>query len=497
MLAKRITVLLLAALLLCSALASCGAEEKGEVTAAQTTLAATDETVTTEDQKKQYDPTFAPQDYGGYEFHILINGNDLEPNVDYDAEELNGEALNDAIYTRDYKLEEKYNVKFNVEFKSDDAIKTAVSKSNSAGDAAYDLVEVNLNFSLAMAAANALTPIDELPNVDLTKPYWNQITLEGSSVRGKNYFAYSDTNIHAFGATPCAIFNKKVLESNNLGDIYALVTDGLWTTDRMSEMISAVTHDINGDGTLDKDDYWGLICNNFAVDCLVSGTGYKMLLKDDNDLPTLNVPTEKFYAVLDGVGKVLSLENGAMLVDRTSTQTEAREYWPEHAITEDRALFWIGNLKCVERLRGMETDFGIVPMPKLDETQENYAVHRQANIGATTAVPLVLGDADMVGKIVEDMAYMSYKDVMPVYMDSVLEGKYFRDPESSVTLQIMRQAAYCDMGFMSSNFGISILSSCREIITSNKDAASTFAKVETKFQKSLDKMIAAFDELNP
>ena len=83
--------------------------------------------------------------------------------------------------------------------------------------------------------------------------------LEGSSIEGKNYFAYSDANIHAYGATPCVLFNKELLASFQLGDIYKIVTDGKWTFDAMSTMIQTVTGDLNGDGVITKDDrlgYW-------------------------------------------------------------------------------------------------------------------------------------------------------------------------------------------------------------------------------------------------
>lgn len=483
---KKLSLHILCILLAVLTATAAGCSEAAENTAADTTAAQSADT--TVDEEKKYDPGFGEADYGGYEFTVIINGNQLEPNVDFKAEELNGDILNDALYSRGAQTNEKFNIKIGTVFYTDDAAQSNVSKAVKAGDTAYDMVEVNLNYMVSMAANGLLSPMDEVPNIDLNKPYWNQVTLEGSSINGKNYFAYSDINIHAFGATPCAIFNKKVLASYNLGDIYALVGDGVWTMDKMAEFISAVTHDLDGNGEMTKDDFWGLICNNFGVDCLISGSGYKMMLKDENDLPYLNVPSETFLSVIEGVDKVLALETGSFLVDRTSTQVEAREYWTEWAITQDRALFWIGNLKCVERLRSMETDFGIVPMPKLNEAQENYAVHRQANIGAAISVPVLVCDPEMVGMVIEELSYRSYCDVMPTYMNSVLEGKFFRDPESAITLHIMHDLCYCDLGFMCAQYGVDILTVCRDIITNKRDAVSTLEKNISKYEKGLEKL---------
>ena len=374
----RIVCALLAGLLLSTTLLACGntkGDEQTTTTAPTTdsneiTTSATAET--TIDPMIANDPKLTADNWGGEEFVILYNGSQVEPNKDFTAETLNGNVLNDAIYNRNMAIQDKYNLKINASYYSDGNISTMVGNSNKAGDNAYHLVEANGAYSMSMALNGQLYNLEALEYVNLDKPYWNSMILEGSSIEGKNYFAYSDANIHAYGATPCVLFNKEMLATFQLGDIYQIVTDGKWTFDVMSTMIQTVTGDINGDGVITKDDRLGYIANNFCVDCFISGTGYRMITKDADDLPVLNVETEKFYNIIDGIKKLCAEENGVFLIDRTSTATEAREYWTEEAFVADRALFVGGNLKWAERLRAMENDFGIVPLPKYDENQENY-----------------------------------------------------------------------------------------------------------------------------
>jgi hypothetical protein len=490
----RIVSALLAGLLLSTTMLACGNTKGDEQTT--TTAPATDSNEittsataeTTIDPMIANDPKLTADDWGGEEFVILYNGSQVEPNKDFTAETLNGNVLNDAIYNRNMAIQDKYNLKINASYYSDGNISTMVGNSNKAGDNAYHLVEANGAYSMSMALNGQLYNLEALEYVNLDKPYWNSMILEGSSIEGKNYFAYSDANIHAYGATPCVLFNKEMLATFQLGDIYQIVTDGKWTFDVMSTMIQTVTGDINGDGVITKDDRLGYIANNFCVDCFISGTGYRMITKDADDLPVLNVETEKFYNIIDGIKKLCAEENGVFLIDRTSTATEAREYWTEEAFVADRALFVGGNLKWAERLRAMENDFGIVPLPKYDENQENYAVHFQANVGASMAVPSGNTDVVKISKVLEDIAYDSYLHVMPAYTEIVLEGQSVRDEESIVSLNIIRNSYYSDLGFMLGNYNIAILTQMRQVVTNNQDCASILKQVMRVYTNALKKV---------
>ena len=486
----RIVSALLAGLMLSTTLLACGkSNEEGQTTTTVSTDSTTSAVVeTTVDPMIANDPKLTADNWGGGEFVILYNGSEVEPNKDFSAEALNGNVLNDAIYNRNMAIQDKYNFTINASHYSDSNISTMVNNSNKAGDNAYHLVEVNGAYSMSMALNGQLYNLEALEYVNLDKPYWNSMILEGSSIEGKNYFAYSDANIHAYGATPCVLFNKEMLASFQLGDIYKIVTDGKWTFDTMSTMIQTVTGDLNGDGVITKDDRLGYIANNFCVDCFISGTGYRMIPKNADDLPVLNVEDEKFYNIIDGIKKLCSEENGTFLIDRTSTATEAREYWTEEAFVADRALFVGGNLKWAERLRAMENDFGIVPLPKYDENQENYAVHFQANVGASMSVPSGNTDVVKISKVLEDIAYESYLHVMPAYTEIVLEGQSVRDEESIVSLNIIRNSYYSDLGFMLGNYNIAILTQMRQVVTNNLDCASMLQKVMRVYNSALKKV---------
>ena len=491
---RRIPAIILAVLLFCafvSGLSSCAEKPGGDqtVTTVDPGVASSGDTANvTEETVPDYDPKIAPEDWGGNDFTLIYNGNDIEPNMDFVASEINGSILNDAVYNRNLKIQDKHKLVIKPVFMKDSDIQKNVAASVKSGDVLAHLIEANQTYSMTMSINGELHELSALSKIDLSKPYWNNSFLSGSSIHGKNYFAYSDANVHAFGATPCTLFNKTVHKDFKLDNIYKIVEDGGWTFAVMSEMVKIVTGDLDGDQVITKDDRLGMIANTFCIDCFISGSGFQMVSKDENDLPVLNIINENFYSVLEGIKSLCAEENGMFLVDRISTTTEAREYWTAQALTDDRALFLIGNFKDVEKMRSTDTDFGVVPIPKYNSDQQDYMIHMQANIGAAMSVPVSTFETDSVSAILEDIAYESYLTVMPSYMEVVIQGQSIRDVESLKCIQMIRNSYYSDMGFMLGSYGINILDTCRKIICNNTDIVSTLTSANRQFKVNLKKL---------
>ena len=492
----NITKRILPAMALLLLLASCSdapTQQSGTqaVTEAQTGSVGT-ETVEA-DPTAVYDPGLEAVDFGGDVFNIIYGDNDFEPNLDVCAAETNGEPLNDAIFNRNLAIKEKYNVDITWERFGYGEAHSKLTQSVKAGDDVYDMTINNGVYSFQLATQGFCLQLDEVPYLDFSKPYWNDGMLAGASINGRNYFAYSDINIHALGATPCVLFNKPVAEQHDIDDLYQLTVDGKWTFDKMGEYIKMITRDLDGDGKITELDMHGFIGNTFVIDCFLSGTGYQTITKDGDDLPILNIQTEEYYNIVGAIQKICSADNGSYICDRYSGVD--REYAPMDALEQDRALFWIANLKGVERMRNMESAFGILPIPKLNEQQEEYKIHYQANIGGAMSVPVTVTNPDMVGMILEDMSYLSMRDVKPAYIDVLLEGKFLRDEESLVTLEIMFDSYYSDIGFMTGSSGITILDDLRSYVKDNRaDYVSRIEKKIKGFEKRIANIIEIYQE---
>ena len=139
----------------------------------------------------------------------------------------------------------------------------------------------------------------------------------------------------------------------------------------------------------------------------------------------------------------------------------------------------------------MKTDFGILPMPKYDETQENYTSFLHGAAGVF-CVPITNNNEDKSGRIAEDLARYSHDTVKPAYIDVLIKSKIGRDADSARMIDIIHQNVVVDFGLMIT----SIDSDVRRLIDSNNaDFSSTFAKREKSYEKAISAYYSLIAEL--
>ena len=155
----------------------------------------------------------------------------------------------------------------------------------------------------------------------------------------------------------------------------------------------------------------------------------------------------------------------------------------------DQTLFYNECMGNVQKLRTMDTDFGIIPSPKYNEEQEEY-YHLGGN-PYFMQVPVTQPDFERTGIIMEALSYESMKVVPSAFYDIMLNGKIARDNESSKMLDIVfgSLSYYLPVALDILELGVT------DLIWKNKiDFVSFFAKNESKILKEIEKMTEAYDE---
>ena len=472
------TTLLLCAMLVSCAfpLASCGQSEKPSDTVAADT---TDNVSESESETSGYRES-DPVDYGGKTVTIWYNqGDGFEPNQDVAASELNGETLNDAVFNRNQRIQDKYNIVLETSYPSD--LSGSVKKSVNAADGAVDIVLDHPRNIFPMGLEGFYMNLNDIPNVNYEEPWWDGTIKSDTEVNGVNFFAISSMNIHAYGATPVTVFNKKLAADYVTDDLYEVMEKGKWTMDYLMNIAKTVITDLDGDGQYTLADRYGYLANNFSVDCLIGGTGYKFVSTGDDGRLEANLVSEKLYNIYDKIRRLTLIDNGAYLSDRYLGKHADEEI--EVAFENNQALFWVTNLKGVQRRRNMPGDFGVLPMPKLNESQDKYYAHLQLGVGDSIAVPVTCQDADMIGRILEDFAYFSHSTVIPAFYEVTVVGKSMRDEGSAKTLDVLLNNYYYDIGGLQG-----IVSEFRSPVTSNKEEIVSWLESKSKsFSKAIDK----------
>ncbi|MBQ8401910.1 MAG: hypothetical protein IJX14_08275, partial [Clostridia bacterium] len=229
--AIRNTVLfLLAALLASSALTACGDTASAETTNGETTAA---DTAPAETETEKLVPDLPDSDFEGYDFAILTRGqfNSHWCSQDAYAEELTGEPINDAVYNRNAGIGDKYNFTIREEIGTSEDPSSFVTKAVQAGDDIYDMLMIGGSATGGLATNKMLLPLDEMPHMDLTKPWYDQSANTSLSIGNKLYMTAGDMNIMDNNATWIILFSKSLAEQYIDESLYDMASEGTWTLD--------------------------------------------------------------------------------------------------------------------------------------------------------------------------------------------------------------------------------------------------------------------------
>jgi len=155
-----------------------------------------------------------------------------------------------------------------------------------------------------------------------------------------------------------------------------------------------------------------------------------------------------------------------------------------------RSLFFGEVIQCVIRLRTMETDFGVIPYPKYDETQENYG-HYVNGVASVLSVPITNTELERTGVIIEALTAKSMYTLKNAYYDVCLEGKFMRDDDSKEMLDIILATRNYDIGYIH-NWG-NLFDSFRSCIKNGStDFASAYVTKESAAIQQMEKTIDAW-----
>jgi len=396
------------------------------------------------DGPTHYVAEYLPEkDWGGYEFRMIspIAGIFVDyPEFWADTEAETGEILNDSLYKRNRLIEDRYNIKFKQIGVTDwPELKPLFNKSVKAASDDFDLCMLICREAWSSSLEGIVMPINSLPYVDITRPWYAHDVNGQISINGKLYFAYSDECLNVFHQTMSVMFNKKLSADMELENMYNLVRDGKWTVDKMFEFSRSTAKDVDGDGKMTKADRYGMMGrDDLFYGSFWVGSGIKTVGKDDSDLLVFIGDNDRLYEVLDHAWQNI-WGNGDSIYYPSSNDVETRNMF-----ANDQSLFYVMHIGSIPALRAMETDFGVLPFPKYNEAQPQY--HSRVIDGWIFCVPNTAQDLERTSIIMEALAVESGNYMVPAYIDTVLRTKHTRDDESQDMLEMIYQTRTLDIG---------------------------------------------------
>lgn len=499
----RVVALVLVLLMMCSAVACATPGDSADTTTAAPSASdttapsggdATDPAGTTEPAETELTPDLPDVSYNDKTIKFLEREIEMGNNIDvyfneFYADLSLAEPVSNAVYDRNMAIEDKYGIKIESIRVKNSELKNTFTNQADAGDMVCHVISANGQTTMSLAVAGYLRDVNSLEYINYENPWWMGMAMETSSISGKNAFILGDTNIQAFMAVEGVYFNKQLVKDLGLEDIYTVVRDGRWTIDKMYEYCEASVADLDGDNAITDADRFGFIFNNHSWQPFFYGSGELLIEKDETDTPKLVLSNEKTFQTLSKVVDFLS-DAEVMACSSWYSYGNMGNYFQS-----GHGMFYAQLMYVTLEMRQGELEFGIVPVPKVYDTQDAYYsyVHQKSSY---TSIPKVNQELEMTGIILEEMAYESYKKIRPAFFDVLLDGKIAKDEESTEMLDYIYENVYVCLLQALASVGLDADSTIRTFIT-NKTGSSTmasnFKKNEGLWKRTLGTIANSFD----
>lgn len=462
---KLLSVLLVLCLMCALVLTACD-DQKAEETS---TVSQETSTNPYQDANGKYVGSHSGTDYDGETITFLT----CSVNATYESEILYNvyedglqqtipEVLNDNLKLRADYVEETLGVKIEEEKVLDTSrpgggMCTHIREGNLSATEDYQIVVPCLYDGATLAVEGHLYNLlgKGFESLQIGAPWWNQEFNNNMTYGGQLYFTIGDLGTVNKGATAALYFNLDLWEKNGLsekygGTPYDLVRDGKWTVDIVFEAATTIGSDDDNSGVIDYKDTFGWGGQLDDMWSIFYASGEKIAQADSDGYPAITIYNERSAKLMEKLQE---------FVQDKEHYISANDYfgivtWPsvlvEEGFTDGRALFYNASVGTVINLGVMEQRFGMVPVPKAEETQEDYYSLVNPWTSTCFAIPTcVVGEKlTMAIDVLNVMGAESLNTVAPNYQE-ILEYMKIRDDESADMLNnYILPNRGCDVGMV-------------------------------------------------
>jgi len=441
---KKQLALLLALLMCLPAVSSCSeSSPSGETDApVSQTVPDADESAEPEEPEEpettraDYPDTLPELDFGGETVVIHTRG-DSNATVEIYSEEMNGQPINDAIYERNELVSERLGVVIEPFIGSTwtayDNDVAAIRSSIMSNSAAFDIVAGWSARIPALSLECILHNLNTLPHLNLSQPWWT--VTDELDIGGQIHFVTGDVATSMLASMCIYLFNHKVANDLSIENLYDVVRDHKWTVDYIHTLTSGLYRDLNGNGSFDESDFYGLTTSSVNdADGYMQGFRVSMVSRDEEGYPVLDVNMEHLTTVVEKLYNLNWNNTGCWCITGDGTSLAP--------FVEDRTLLSTSRVTSMfDQLANMESDYGVLPYPLLNEAQENYGTRVQDSV-SLWCVPIDVSSTEKSGAVLEALSAQSYRTVTPEYFDVALKSRYSRDPDTAEMMDLVKDSIY-------------------------------------------------------
>ena len=385
---KKKTCILLALLIVL--LTACGTGETSETIQETNTS-----TQPVETETERIYPDVEGIDYNGEDFNTIHFSPDNYSAGFYfqlDAEGESGDILIDSVYIRNRNVEEALNINllFHGSLRAEDLM-GPVRSSTMAGTGEYDLIVPYLREYPNLIREDLVVDLNTMTTLDFSAPWWDSKSAAELTIQENLYGIVSDFTIADKMSSFCVFFSKHLVDDYCIEDPYKLVLDGKWTLDYMTEKAELVTSDLNGNSERDLEDRFGVMSDQDFSYAMLHAGGWKLAEKDDAGIPQITVFGELEVTALQKIHEIFTQ---AMFLSRYFGSTQLSMQEMAQVFANNQVLYFTHIPESLLELRQSDNDFGIIPFPKYNDTQQEYVTPLTHWAATFSAIPTMTSDPE-------------------------------------------------------------------------------------------------------
>lgn len=414
------------------------------------------------------------------------------------VEDTNGEAVNDAIYERNLKVQDQFKITLQFDgtpgnFNNQQAFVNTCINSTQSGADAHDIFAGYSMTGASLALKGIAQDLTSYDIIEFDKPWWPNSLVEKATLRDKIYFCSGDISTNFLYMMYGCFFHKEMFTEihGNPSLLYEEVYNNTWTLDKLMTYSQGVYKDLNGDGAKDIADRYGFFTISLHYDSIYAGSGLKTVeVNGEGDL----VLSEDLYSQ-----KTSDLLTNFCNFVHNSEDAFHNGSGNAQAFRDETVLFTVDRVYIASgTLKQVEFKFGMLPIPMYNEDQENY-VTCMAFPFTMYALSTASPNPEAAAATLELMAYQSYLKITPALFEESMKLRYSDEGEDSIMYDIIRECVYIDVGRIFTthvnNLSYSLVRNC---IASNGAGSWMSSKTaqSTVFRKHIRLINEGLDALN-
>lgn len=359
--------------------------------------------------------------------------------------------INDHIAERNNMVAERYGVTIKtIERDGDwgmhDSFAQLVEQEILADSNEYDLVAGYAVIMPQLTNKNLFLnwyDLEEYMNLD--SEWWYQDFIDQMSINGKLYMLSGDIALTMWESIFGMFYNKDLVDTNTaVGNLYDVVRDGEWTYDKFLETLRTVD---TGETSSEDRTYSYMTYYTTQIDLWQDAFDINVTEKDAKGKPHYVIGNDT--RIVNAVERIYELTKYQFVKYASPSDTVITTV--NDVATQfgkGKACFSPLPLSYGTKLAKDDVRFGILPMPKYDEYQENYTTTCQDSY-TVLGVPYNRSkDVEFIGTITEALCYYGNQLVVPAYYETILKTRNTYDDDSAEMVDLLRKGLRCNFGYL-------------------------------------------------